>query len=505
MKRLRKNEEGVSLIALVITIIVVLIMAAIAFNNSTSTIGKADYSKFVTNITEVQDAIIQKAATVRGEMAAEGSQITDAQAYNYVAKGGTTDEDVLPKGRVPDYTIVNKNADIGIKLPVMKVETKSKSKVEVTYAITREGKVFVWPPYQYEDKYLINDTSEVMESSGEATGDMNVVVANLPITIAITANGELEGRELLEDGLTKKEFEEIISKVEVGNYVNYELSTEKKVSTLANKTGALSEMLTTDRSAKWRILSIDESTGKILITTEGSVNSVTLKGAAGYLYGASELNRLCDKLYSNTSKGLIARNMTIEDLNKATGYNPPKEDIRYAWYTNDATDEELKDVTAGGKIYKARRHTASLAAGVDRPRFYTWDDASGVTHTATNENDYNDNISKTTPILTSRTWYGYNPGASNAVINEILGGDDTHRGWLASSYVSVSSDYEYATFVMRNAYSGYANGYFLYNSTANSNAPAYGLRPVVSLSSKLLDIADSSRDGQSSASAWNIK
>ena len=50
--------------------------------------------------------------------------------------------------------------------------------------VTKEGKVFVWPPYEYENKYLINDTSEVAESSGEATGDMNVVVANLPITIA---------------------------------------------------------------------------------------------------------------------------------------------------------------------------------------------------------------------------------------------------------------------------------------------------------------------------------
>ena len=66
MVRIKKNEEGVSLIALVITIIVVLILAAIAFNNSTSTIGKADYSKFVSNITEVQDAITQKAASVKG-------------------------------------------------------------------------------------------------------------------------------------------------------------------------------------------------------------------------------------------------------------------------------------------------------------------------------------------------------------------------------------------------------------------------------------------------------
>ncbi len=498
-----RNKKGVSLIALVITIIVVIIMASIAFNNSTSTIGKADYSKFVTNISEVQEAIAQKVVTVRGEMVADGSQITDAQAYNYVAKGGKTDADVLPKGRVPDYTIVEKTADIGIKLPTMKVETKSKSKVEVTYAVTKEGKVFVWPPYEYENKYLINDTSEVAESSGEATGDIDVVVANLPITIAITSNGKLEGRELLEDGLTKKEFEEILSKIEVGNYVNYELTTEKKVSTLASKTGALSEMLTTVTNAKWRILSIDESTGRILITTEGPVNSVKLQGVKGYLYGADELHRLCEKLYSNTDKGLVARSMTIEDLNKACDYTPPTEDeqLRFAWYPADTPDDELKDVEAGGKVYTAKKH----GAGVTKPRFYTWDDASGVTHTAENENDYKELKSANEPVLTSKTWYGYNPGAGNAVINSILGGNETNRGWLASLDVALYLQYERAYFELRHACSDVVGGSYLHNSTAvDTRTLAYGLRPVVQFSAKLLDISDTTKTGSESA-PWEIK
>ena len=87
MVGLRKNEKGVSLIALVITIVVVIILAAIAFNSSTNTIGKANYSKFVTNISEVQSAIRQKMVTVKGMMNASGTQVTDGQVYNYVAKG----------------------------------------------------------------------------------------------------------------------------------------------------------------------------------------------------------------------------------------------------------------------------------------------------------------------------------------------------------------------------------------------------------------------------------
>ena len=264
-------------------------------------------------------------------------------------------------------------------------------------------------------------------------------------------------------------------------------------------------MLTTVTNAKWRILSIDESTGRILITTEGPVNKVKLQGVTGYLYGADELNRLCEKLYSNTDKGLVARSMTIEDLNEATGYIEPTDNLRYAWYPADTPDDELKPVEAGGKVYMAKKHTASLTTGVDKPRFYTWDDASGVTHTAANENDYRVLESKNEPVLTSRTWYSYNPGAGNAVINSILGGDETNRGWLASSCVTLNPDCEYAGFGVRLACSGYAGGRSLCHSTAYAVAPAYGLRPVVSLSSKLLDVANASSDGLSSGTAWNIK
>ena len=502
--RLRKNEKGVSLIALVITIIVVLILAAIAFNNSTSTIGKADYSKFVSNISEVQDAITQKAASVKGDAVANGMQITDEQAYNYVARGGKTEDDILPKGRIPNYTIIEKTADIGIKLPVMKVGTTTKSKVEVTYAVTKAGKVFVWPPYQYEEKYIINETSEVPESMVDATGYLDITVASVPLTISTNAKGELEGVELLDDGLTKKEFESILEKIDIGNYVNYNLTTKKKVSTLSSKTGTASQSLETDTEAKWRIISIDQDTGKILITTEGPVNDqqVTLRGAVGYLNGAEELNRLCDRLYSNTEKGLTARSMTIEDLDKATGNSAPANNIRYAWYTSGAT--ETPDVTVNGKVYTGRKHQAALAGGVTKPRFLDWDDTNGVTHKATSEGDANHSISATTPVLTSRTYYGYNPGTGNAVINDILGGDDTRRGWLASSFVSMNSEYEYVYFEMRTACSGSVLGYSLYYSTGNVYALSYGLRPVVEFSAKLLDTSDTTKDGSQSA-GWEIK
>ena len=168
-----KNQKGVSLIALVITIIVVIILAAIAFNSSTSTIEKANYSKFVTNIGEVRDAFKVAATTFKGEQAALGNEITDKQASNVVAKGlarTASGDDILPNGQVPVYTIIDKakaKESVGIELPVIKVNTEDKTGVEVTYAVTDEGDIFVWPPYKYENKYYVNDTASFETAPAE--------------------------------------------------------------------------------------------------------------------------------------------------------------------------------------------------------------------------------------------------------------------------------------------------------------------------------------------------
>lgn len=174
-----KNQKGVSLIALVITIIVVIILAAIAFNSSTSTIEKANYSKFVSNIGEVRDAFKRASTEFKGDEAAKGNEITDAQAYDYVAKGAGTanhltgsGDEILPLKDVPSYTVIRKESakeSIGIDLPVIKVNTPTATNVEVTFATTASGDVFVWPPYKYDGEYYVNDTTKLTGVSSTNT------------------------------------------------------------------------------------------------------------------------------------------------------------------------------------------------------------------------------------------------------------------------------------------------------------------------------------------------
>ena len=496
MVGLRKNEKGVSLIALVITIIVVIILAAIAFNSSTSTIGRANYSKFVTNISEVQSAIRQKMVTVKGMMNANGTQVTDGQVYNYIAKGGTSESDILVESKVPDYTVIKKTADIGIKLPSMKVNTPTKTGAEVKYGVTDDGIVFIWPPFPHEEKYYINENETVDASVIGDSGDVEIRLAEKTIKIEENENGELETKEIIYEGLTRKEFNEIKEKVKVGGYVNYTPTAVTGIAPDPTKTGYSQDApLSTDTSAAWRILSIDDETGEVLITTQGPVNKVTLKGVAGYLYGPNELHRLCGILYSNTENGLTARSMTIEDLDKATGNSAPANNTRCVWYLTETTD--MQPVIAGGKTYKPRKYIGEIA----KLKFYTWDDENGVTHTAKDENTYS-NISATNQVLVSRTYYGYNPGVNNPIINEILG---ETNGWLASSCVDLySNGRECTVFDMRNTYSGNVRADIMCFYNGEVGLKSLRIRPVILLDIIQLNVSDTTKDG-SSLLPWEIK
>ena len=469
--KLKRNERGISLIALVITIIVIIILAAIAFNSSTSTISKANYSKFVSNIGEVQDAIQTKTVTVKGFAMASGTQVTDGQAYNYVAKGGSSESDFLPEAQVPAYTIIEETADIGIDLPKIKVNTPTETGVKVKYAVTKEGKVFIWPPYSYENEYNIRDKETVDKSLVGVEGKLDIKVADKDLKIKTDEKGMLLNTSAngTEAGPTQ---EEILAKIKVGDYVNY-VPESKIITTDTSKTGAeMAQTLTTQANTQWRIFSINEITGEILLTTQGATNTDTnvyLMGATGYLHGAEELNRICKELYSNTEKGITARSMTVEDLNKAVGgYDPTS----YSYY---------------GKEYTYTYGT-----------FYTYEE-NGKTVTSETPKV----ASSSNPVTVKHTFYYYIPNNINSTVGNILG---NNWGWLASPYVNANSSY--ASFSMRLAGSGYVNGNDLCGSRTPSgvgNAHGLGLHPVVSLSSNLLDIAEEGKDGSTVATAWNLK
>ena len=182
----RKKVKGVSMVSLVITIIVMLTTTAIVFVGSMKTVDEADYSKYVSNVSDVSAAFYEASTTVNGEKVAESNEKKDTQVYNYVAKAGKGEDDFLAQNEVPIYTVLKDEEQIGIKLPKIKVESGTGKRVPLTFATTKNGKIFTWPPYDYDNKLYITEYDTV-----EHKMQTEIVVAGEKITIKLSDDGTL--------------------------------------------------------------------------------------------------------------------------------------------------------------------------------------------------------------------------------------------------------------------------------------------------------------------------
>lgn len=292
--------------------------------------------------------------------------------------------------------------------------------------------------------------------------------------------------------------------IAVGHYINY-TPISSSMWTSSNNTGVTSVQLSTNTSIKWRVLSIDDNTGNIVVTTNGHVNRMSLQGTAGFLRGATELNRICAKLYSNSSKGITARSLTIEDLNKACGYTPSTNPDRFAWYPSNTSSSNLKDVVAGGHTYKAVRHTSDLT-GISNPRFFVWDDSSGVTHVATSESNYVELKSQSSPVLTTSKMTWYSPVSLNSTVGDIIKGVENDRTWLASPICCLyTSGEQRAYFVMLTAYATAIHENYLMSSKGYSSGGEQGISPVITVNIKNINFTESGKNGSTTSTAWNLK
>jgi Tfp pilus assembly major pilin PilA len=204
---MKKNQSGVSMVSLVITIIVIIILAAVAFSGSQETIGRAGFSGFTTDIDSVRTAFLTEGVTsLMGEQTAANNTVSEAQAYNFLAKGATTTLVPAADGEhawlsraqanaIPCTRIEKESAKeaIGIELPERTVNTFGATGVEVSYFVTNKGDIFVWPPYARSDDglFYVNDTMTVTKSGDTSpiSGDDEALMYPTSGTFEFMVNG----------------------------------------------------------------------------------------------------------------------------------------------------------------------------------------------------------------------------------------------------------------------------------------------------------------------------
>ena len=297
-----------------------------------------------------------------------------------------------------------------------------------------------------------------------------------------------------------------LSKYNIGDEVAYTYDTVSGgYSLTAAQSGYTSDQTVaqSSKTLKWKIINKDESKGTIdIVSAEPTSNSVYFKGALGYNNGVYLINDICEKLYSNTAKGIKARSINLEDMEKHltdAGFTARNSYL----YNNDATN------------YAKYGTTKTYTSSKQYPKLYASQIGAGITSTSVTQPDIVKTVDPykesskgyTTPTaetsdtagdsgLTVTQTYYYIPineanyGAAAAILA------NSNYFWVASRYVYTDSSY--ALFGLRYAYTD-MDGDDVFYSGGSSDDDSNCLRPLVSLSSSVLT-GEKDTNG-----AWTIK
>ena len=397
---MKKQNRGISLISLIITIIVIIILAAIVIFSGMGTPEKAQLSAVISDIDNVQTAVDQAYYGFYTEKSVAGEVWTKSQFYEAVATGETNRDNLTGTGIVP----ISKDGMVKMTLPNYEGRSWGVA-VEDIDDHTQIGSVVLYPGFESNGK--IYSTLLDVQNDGRDT----------QLTDGIQSSGTVKLADLLK----------------VGDYVEY-IPDTAEYTTDTNNTGYTSAQTLNTETKDWRVLYVNSETGEVLLTTNGIVNSgIDLRGTKGYFRGPTELNNICKALYSNSSLGITARSMTVEDLNKACNYIPSEPTRRYAYYPEGTTFVE-GDTTIkyNGKTYTKKAHYSSTA------KFYT-SDGGGIEKTDSDGFTYREPEANN-PVYVTQTWYSYTPNSKDSTVGSIL---ESSYSWLASPCVGLSSSYAY--------------------------------------------------------------
>ncbi len=464
----KKGTNGITLIALVITIIVLLILAGISIAmlaGDNSILNKAGQARDITrekSIAErVQIAYLGALAAGKGELTEE--ELTTALNSEFGSG---------------NYTLhFNEN----------KVTIKGKD-------------------YNFDGTVSGGDSSEGGDSSGEWTQDS-------------------EGKIVSPDGKVKLQIGDYVNYnalagVDTTDTNNTTIKSNVADNGYGDQTFDLTKY-TGDN--KWRVLGVKN--GKVELISADLVplsdNSLYfyLKGRTAYQNAETELNKIAG-LYGHGTHAVGARSVNVDDINKITRYNPNAEGIK------NPTAEQIASGNKYGKnqLYEYGNQVTYSWVGSDKPKYESTNGKTGnlSSHNVTNSSygdfqnafswyDFNTNSWKKSPYiasattaspveitsLTSTDYYYYpetltkssNTSAITGIANNsperdmLFNNTDSKYYWLASRCVNANS--RYANFDVRVVLNGYVGSGSLADSDGSEGTSSLGVRSVVSLASDI--------------------
>ena len=502
---LKKTEKGITLVALVVTIVVLLILAGVSINTVLGDDGIIKKAKEAAEATKRASAEEEMNRLVLEYQLAKNDETLESFLQEKVTEGridGVTDNGdgtitITKKVDGKDYTITVKKPEAStpsVKVGAIRVVSDSTGAgSSLGEASTRKGTTL----YIMIESTISGGTTTVSPQVPYAVTENGTY----KFTVTGTVNGETSIKNV---SVTVNQYS---SKYKIGDYVNYTYDTAENYVLTSATCGSSSnptDGIPQTSGLKWRILNIDETNGTVdLISENPTGTNVYFQGALGYHNGPYLMNAICESQYSNSTLNVKARNISLLDMEKQlttagiaarNGYSGSS--VQYGKTKTDTDNYSYYPLLYDGQKGAGVNVTAENANTIAQP------------NTDAGNDPYSESVETTSPItdktykkadnsvLTVTQTYYYIPinEANYGEAYKVLNNSTTF--WVSGRFVDTYSSG--AGFGLRIADAD-TNGHGMFNSYYGISRNAYyRLRPVVSLSSSILS------DAKDASGAWNL-
>ena len=506
------NEKAITLIALVVTIVILLILAGVTITmtlgqNGLFTRARAGAAAY--NESEVRDDLSMLITQYTWDKAAEktdkslGDYLKDNGATSVKANADGTTLEVEYKGYV--FTV---NKDSGEITSVSKAGPRPQvSGVKVTEDSAGQGN-------NVEQGKIAADSGKKLyiTFTSSIEGGTTTVSPAVPYEVSkngsykFTITGTVGGKTYsLEKIVTVNQYKVNTSAL-IGKIVDYKPDTPSTGYDLSTAKSGYYDAQTIDGRYDptiWKIMEVDESGNitQLFGVPSSSQSLVYFNGSTGYNNGVYLLNDICKSRYGNASLGATARSLTIEDIESRMNskgiaarnaykagtiqYGTTKKytgsDAQYpAIYAQEKySGVNVSDVADGTQVI-----TGSVNATAQAKMNPNGKSGSDDIYTTLPETSETTGTSKTN-LTCTQTYYNVSQSSSyydDSNFYSMIFGTGKNF-WLASRYIDCNSDYLFACFGLRFVYGSDLGGYDLFYSRGLSYHHNDRLAPVVSLGS----------------------
>ena len=503
-----KEMKGITLVALVVTIVVLLILAGVSINTVLGDDGIIKKAKDAAEATKRASAEEEMNRLVLEYQLAKNDETFESFLQEKVTEGridGVTDNGdgtitITKKVEGKDYTIT-------VKKPVAPTPSVKVGAIRVVSDSTGAGSSLGEASTRKGTTLYIMIESSI--SGGTTTVSPQVPYAvtengTYKFTVTGTVNGTAYTKEVSVE-VNQFKMEINLDDVQIGDSVNYTYDSAESYSLSSTYSGYSSnQTIAQTTGLTWKVLNVDKENDTVDIISENPTSStVYFYNILGYNNGPYLMNEICKAQYSNATLGVNARSVNLLDMEKQLTAAGIKSRNEYnkgsSTYAQYGTTKTYTSNTKYPSLYANQKGagpniTAANASTISQPDTTKGNDPYEESKAIATTEPTNDSTYGTgNPLTVTQTYYYIPISDTNYGTAYSILANNTYF-WVAARYVDTYSDD--ASFGLR-----FAGTYTDGNNMFGSNGTPYGislrLRPVVSLPSSLLT-------GEQTNGAWNL-